>query len=146
MNMDNVFEDNDFQSLRSFAVDYAGMSGAPGLFVVVDRFTGETPEKVWVIHTQEQVVVEDNGFILKADSGATMRGTFVVPGEVKIDVEETQRGRKILASGGENFFVVMTVQNGIAPEVEISGSGLDAEVRVEERMILFGEDRVIFGK
>ncbi|MGD1703975.1 hypothetical protein [Dapis sp. BLCC M229] len=146
MNMDNVFEGNDFQSLRSFAVDYSGVSGVPGLFVVVDKFAGETPEKVWVMHTQEQVVVEDNGFILKANSGATMRGTFVTPGEVKLDVEETKRGRKILASGGENFFVVMTVQNGIAPEVDISASGLDAEVKVGERIIMFGEDRVIFAK
>ncbi|OZH54136.1 hypothetical protein AFK68_12830 [Hydrocoleum sp. CS-953] len=142
MNMDDVFKDNDFQSLRSFGVDYSGVSGAPGLFVVVDRFTGDAPEKVWVMHTQEQVVVEDNGFMLKANSGATMRGTFVTPGEVKLDVEETKRGSKILASGGDNFFVVMTVQNGIAPEVEIFGSGLDAEVRVGERMIIFREDRV----
>ena len=143
MNMDDVFENNNFESLRSFAVDYGGVSGAPGLFVVVDRFSGETPEKVWVMHTQEQVVVEDNTFILKANSGATMRGTFVAPTNVKVDVEETDRGRKILASGGENFFVVMTVQNAVAPEVEISGSGLDAEVRVGERMIMFREDKII---
>ena len=146
MGMDNVFENNGFELLRSFAVDYSGVSGVPGLFVVVDRFSGDTPEKVWVMHTQEQVVVEDNGFLLKADSGATMRATFVTPAEVKVDVEETQRGRKILVSGGENFFVVMTVQNDVIPDLEILGSGLNAEVKVGERIILFSEDRVVLRK
>ncbi|MGB3513303.1 MAG: hypothetical protein WBA93_29630 [Microcoleaceae cyanobacterium] len=156
MDIDGVFEieknrkenlmEIPFESLRSFAVDYSGVSGAPGLFVVVDKFSGDTPQKVWVMHTQEQVAVEDNGFILKADSGATMRGTFIAPGEVKVDVEETERGRKILASGGENFFVVMTVQNAVAPEVEISGNGLDAEVRVGKRMVLFNGEKIVLRK
>ena len=144
--MDDVFKDNGFESLRSFAVDYSGISGIPALFVVVDKFTGDTPEKVWVMHTQEQVVVKDNGFILKADSGATMSGIFVAPGEVKIDVEETDRGRRILARGSNNFFVVMTVQNGIVADFEISGSGLDAQVRVGKRMILFRDDKIILKK
>lgn len=146
MNMDNVFKDNNFESLRSFAVDYSGVSGAPGLFVVVDKFTGDTPEKVWVMHTQEQVVLESNSFTLKANSGATMKGIFVVPSDVKLNIEETERGQKILATGGDNFFVVMTVQNAIAPEVEISGNGLDAEVKIGKRRILFSEDKVILGK
>ena len=146
ISMDDVFKDNGFESLRSFAVDYSGISGIPALFVVVDKFTGDTPEKVWVMHTQEQVVVKDNGFILKADSGATMSGIFVAPGEVKIDVEETDRGRRILARGSNNFFVVMTVQNGIVADFEISGSGLDAQVRVGKRMILFRDDKIILKK
>ena len=146
ISMDDVFKDNGFESLRSFAVDYSGISGIPALFVVVDKLTGDTPEKVWVMHTQEQVVVKNNAFILRADSGATMREIFVAPGEVKIEVEETYRGRKILARGGENFFVVMTVQNGIVPNFEISGSGLDAQVRVGKRMILFRENKIILKK
>ena len=91
-------------------------------------------------------MVKDNGFILKADSGATMSGIFVAPGEVKIDVEETDRGRRILARGSNNFFVVMTVQNGIVADFEISGSGLDAQVRVGKRMILFRDDKIILKK
>jgi hypothetical protein len=50
-----------------------------------------------------------------------------------------------LATGGNDFFVIMTVQQGQAPPVTISGRGLDAMVRVGKQTVHFGSDRIFLG-
>ncbi|NES86066.1 MAG: hypothetical protein F6K10_34415 [Moorea sp. SIO2B7] len=132
--------------LRSFAVDYSGASGAPGLFVVVDKFTTEnsqSQDKTWVMHTEGKVTIEGQSFTIKSISGATMQGTFVTPNKVKISFEGGENGGVIRATGGNPFFVVMTVQKGLAPEVQISGSGLNAQVKVGGQSISFGDDKIV---
>ncbi|GBF79487.1 hypothetical protein [Aphanothece sacrum] len=135
------------QGLRSFAVDYSGASGVPGLFVVVDKFMGsveaeEFKEKVWVMHTEGNVTIEGKSFIIKANNGATMKGTFVAPSQVKISVEKTNKGSKILARGGNEFFIIMTVQKGSYPEIKVIGTGLNSEIKIGNQQIYFSQNRI----
>ncbi|CCQ54623.1 MAG: hypothetical protein MK111_12715 [Crocosphaera sp.] len=133
--------------LRSFAVDYSQSSGVPGLFVLVDRFLGnneaeEFKEKVWIMHTAGNVTVKDNSFLIKGKNKTTMKGTFVVPESVKVTTEKTEEGTKIVATGGQEFFVIMTVQKKSPPPLTIKGLGMDAKVTVGKQKISFDQDRI----
>ncbi|MDJ0598233.1 MAG: hypothetical protein QNJ37_05270 [Crocosphaera sp.] len=133
--------------LRSFAVDYSQTSGVPGLFVVVDRFIGnndaeEFKEKVWIMHTPGNVTVKDNSFIIQGSNQATMKGTFIAPKAVKITTQKTDIGTKIMATGGQEFFVIMTVQKKSPPPLTITGSGMEAKVTIGEQKISFDQDRI----
>lgn len=153
---DDIFRPNSdppvgIGSVRSFAADYSGAAGVPGLFAVADRFLGSTEaeefrEKVWVMHTEGEVTLQGQRFTIRAANGATMAGTFVAPAPVKLSWQKTATGGKILAAGGSEFFVVMSVQQGSAPAVQVSGSGLNATVKVGEQEIRFEGDRLVLSK
>ena len=135
-------------SIRAFLVDYSGLSGAPGLFAVVDQFRGSInadmfQEKVWVMHTQEQVSLHGKGFTLRAANGATLSATFIAPAQVTLSNEKTKSGNKVLAQGGSEFFVVMTVQQGTAPSLQISGTGLTTKVKLGQQQIRWRNNRLI---
>ena len=49
----------------------------------------------------------------------------------------------IHATGGDSFFVVITVQKGAPPEVRTDGTGLDAVVTVGERRLSFDGEKII---
>jgi hypothetical protein len=134
-------------NLRAFAADYSGLSGSPGLFVVVDDFitnvaAPEFAEKTWTMHTEEKVKIEERGFLLEAKNGATMKGTFIAPTKVKISYRRTEKGGTILATGKGSFFVVMTVQKGAAPEVKIAGEDIGSIVQIGKRTIYFRDERI----
>ena len=144
---DAVVEQMGISALRSFAVDYSGASGAPGLFVVVDNFTGAVngdrfSRKTWTMHTEGTVTLDEQRFTIESPSGATLTGTFVAPLGVQIAFQKEKEGGTISATGGNQFFVVMTVQKGAAPEVKISGTGLQAKVQVGKQTITFQKDRI----
>jgi hypothetical protein len=131
--------------LRSFAVDYSGASGVPGLFVVVDKFDPEdnqSDEKTWRMHTEGDVSIQGQSFTIQSNSGSTMQATFVTPDGVNIAFEPEETGGVIRATGGDEFFLVMTVQKGLPPEVEISGRGLNAQVQVGDRTISFQDEKI----
>ena len=121
------------------------------LFAVVDQFLGspeaeEFREKVWVMHTEGKVTIKGQNFTIQAANGATMVGTFIAPTRVKLSWEKTDTGSKIIATGGSEFFVVMSVQRGQAPAVKVEGSGLAATVRVGKQEISFDGDRLVLSK
>ncbi len=128
--------------LRSFAVDYSNSSGASGLFVIVDRFKPDNLEKKWIMYTQENVTIDGQSFLLKSSNGATMKGTFITP--VKIAVETTKNGHKIIAEGKNEFFIVMTVQKKLPPSLTMEGNGLNAFVKVGKQTISVSNERIIF--
>ncbi len=133
--------------LRSFAVDYSKASGVPGLFVLVDRFIGnneaeEFKEKVWIMHTAGTVTVNNNTFLIQGKNQATMKGTFIVPKSVKITTKKTEEGTKIIATGGQEFFVIMTVQKKSPPSLKITGIGMTAQVEIGQQKISFDQDRI----
>ncbi|MGK7956361.1 MAG: hypothetical protein AB4063_14090, partial [Crocosphaera sp.] len=137
----------EITGLRSFAVDYSQASGVPGLFVVVDRFIGnneaeEFNEKIWIMHTEGKVTVENNSFIIQSNNQATLKGTFVVPESVTITTEKTEEGTKIRATGGQEFFVIMTVQKKSPPPLKITGAGMETKVTIGEQKISFDQDRI----
>ncbi len=137
--------------LRSFAVDYSGMSGAPGLFVLVDEFAlkntiEDYKVKTWTMHTEGKVRVKGQTFTISSPSGATMQGTVVTPKGAAIAVKSTQHSNIIRITGVKQFFVVMTVQRGNAPNINISGDDLDAKVTVGKQVISYREGRIVLDK
>jgi hypothetical protein len=154
------YKDLGIRAVRAMAVDYSGKSGAPCLFVLVDRIRGGG-KKVWTWNLGDaavvpKVAIAGNTFTVPKGAAA-LRGVFVTPGAVqaKATVNEVMLGaagrqtpRKIpsiLAQGGEDFFLVATVQEAGAapPAVQIEGTGLDAKVTVGRRRVAFDGEKVV---
>jgi hypothetical protein len=130
--------------VRSFAIDYSQASGSPGLFVLMDKLLGKVDEpefinKTWVMNTKGNVALGKNTFTI-TQNGATMQGTFITP--VQLKVETTNTGKRILATGSQEFLVVMTVQKSRPPAVKIIGKGLDAIVQIGAQEISIIDDAV----
>ena len=134
--------------LRSFAVDYSGKSGTPGLFAIVDsiaiREQNDFQSKTWIMHTEGKVTIQDSTFTIESPEGKTLRGTFISPQGVQLSYQVTETGGVIHAKGVNNFFVVMTVQHDQPPKIAIEGNGLTARVTVGGRIITFVENRIMF--
>lgn len=147
--------DTGVRGIRSFAVDYSGKAGVPALFVVVDSIDGaDARDAVWLMHAGTGRA-SSNGrtFTIAADRGASLKGTFAAPADVRFVEHPAVKAdgwpspiRAVCASGGSQYFVVMTLQSGAAPEVGISGSGLDATVTVGQQTVRFDGKKIVFGK
>jgi hypothetical protein len=160
----SAFADTGITGTRSLAVDYSGRSGAPCLLAIADKIRGGK-SKVWVwqlgqaagknpVNDLAKTRVEGNTFtITKGD--ATLRGTFVLPQDVKLSAEvRNQRmiggaasvAGKVLerpiagvfAEGGDEFLVVVTLQRGTAPAVKVDG----AKARVGDRLVSLNRERI----
>jgi len=165
-----AFEDSGISGLRSFGVDYSGKCGAPGLFAVVDKIRGGH-EKVWLWQVPEvdapgkkpqmaDVAVNDNTFTIR-QGDATLHATFITPAPVKLTAgTRTMQIKKsaghgagkpmdvrfsaVFAEGGDEFFVVATLQRGGPPPVTVEGRGLDAKARVGTRVVSFDGQKLVF--
>jgi hypothetical protein len=156
----SAYKDLGIRALRALAVDYSGKSGAPCLFVLVDKIQGGK-SKVWTWNLGEAAVVPNvtvagNAFTVPKGA-ATLRGVFVAPekAQVKAIVNEVKVGGKgevtsrkvptLMAQGGDNFFLVATVQDaGVTPPaVKVEGAGLDATVTVGGRKIRFDGQKIV---
>ncbi len=134
--------------LRSFAIDYSASSGAPGLFVLVDEFIPQNnindyKVKTWTMHTEGKIKVKGQTFMIFSPSGATMQGTVITPKGAAIAVKSSQAGNTIGITGIKQFFIVMTVQQGSPPKVDISGDNLDAKVTVGKQTISYQEGKIV---
>jgi hypothetical protein len=67
--------------------------------------------------------------------GATMRGTFVQPPDVRLTVTN----QTLHATGGGEFLVVMTVQLGAAPDVKADGG----TARIGRRSVAFRNENIV---
>lgn len=137
------------RALRSFAVDYSQKSGTPVLVAIADVFEGSTDnpyfaQKDWIMHTEGKVTIKNNQFTIDNGKGANLTGVFVTPNQVKITYEKTEIGGKITATGGNEFWVVMTIQKGESPPIKIRGKSLDARVDVGKQTIRFINNRLVF--
>jgi hypothetical protein len=132
------------RSFRAFAVDYSGESGAPALFVLVDKVSGGT-DREWLLHTAgKSLRQEGQVFVIEGDDGATLRGTFITPAPVRLHIEEKDGIRTLHARGDDpknaTFFVLLTIQRGPAPAVSVQGRGLSAVVTVGKQTIQYARD------
>jgi len=152
--------DGDISGSRSFAADYSGKSGAPGLFALADRITGGA-KKVWMWQLPRaerdgpayKLDIEGNSFTL-AYRDASLQATFISPKNVRI-TQAKGRFKAHPLSGvddaevsaihatGENpaagdFFVVITIQRGDGPQVKPDG----AKASVGERTVAFDGARI----
>jgi hypothetical protein len=152
--------DLGIRGMRSVAVDYSGKSGAPALFVIVDKITGGG-KKVWQWqlpkHDDSSCTVDTKKNTFTITQGDTsLKATFISPANVKLALAQGKENihlkygnygdvnlNAIHATGGDSFFVVMTLQRGDAPNVEVDGTGLNAEVRVGEKNIGFDGENIV---
>ncbi|MGC9453874.1 MAG: HEAT repeat domain-containing protein [Phycisphaerae bacterium] len=144
--------------LRAVAADFSGKSGAPAMFVIVDKIEGG-PQRAWLWNTAG-VASGDTFTITRGD--ASLRAVFVAPEGVDVrndgtidvpatdedadpgDIETVSVPVVAKAEPGQSYFVVMTMQEGEAPEVVVeSGEGLDAVVLVGRRRIRFDGEKII---
>ena len=159
-----LFRESGIRGWRAVGVDYSGASGVPCLLVLVDKIEGGK-RKIWrwpLDKVADNGTVDGNSFTVR-QGDATLRGTFVSPGNLKLNVgtESTtyieptfKRKRTDSASGvfaeasaGDAvFFVVVTLQKGEAPKVNATGKGLDTVVNVGKQTVRFADGKVVFGR
>ena len=144
----NQSKTGQLQLIRSFGVDYGKFSGAEAVFAIVDLFKGDESatdfqEKVWIMHTEGKVTIEQNRFTIQAPSGETLQGIFASPAHVKISYEAAT-GR-IMATGGNQFFVVMSLQRDNPPFLKLLNNfGLNSTVQVGMQKVRFIDNRIVF--
>lgn len=108
------------------------------------------------IDADEGVAIEGNSFTITRED-ASMRGTFVTPGDAELEFSERSIyqitykygisrtfSKAVFAAGDGEFFCVITIQQGEPPEVEIEGEGLDARVKIGDRIVRFDGTKVVF--
>jgi hypothetical protein len=105
------------------------------------------------------VILADDSFTIQKPEGS-LRATFATPRKPTLEKGGTDKpylGAKcsfgfqtlsgVRATGGDDYFVVMTIQPGAAPQVLATGSTLDdTVVTVGKRTIRFSQDRIQFGE
>ncbi len=122
--IDSAFKPSGITGLRAFAVDYSGRSGAPCLFVVVDKISGGH-QKLWMWRLNDQVVDEKRGTVLEPSDlqyttvrgntacvarpdGTSMQLTFISPPGIELAAEKRNivytktynRGQGIMSAPG----------------------------------------------
>jgi hypothetical protein len=112
-----------------------------------------------VIEADERVKLEADGFTL-TQGDANLRATFVIPSKPRLEFAEKAQYRDlpkfgvqrnsskaVFATGGDEFFAILTFQRGRGPEVRtLQGKGLGATVRVGEQTVRFDGQKIIFGE
>jgi hypothetical protein len=137
--------------VRSFAVDYSGASGSPGLFVLLDALVGSVDEsafrgRTWVMNTEGKVRLGQNRLAIAGPDGSNLEATFITPVSVRLQVEKTATGSRILARGEDDFLVVMTVQSGTPPQVKATGTGRNTRITVGQQEIAIDNGTIKLGK
>ena len=113
----------------------------------------------WVTAKENEVKTHERGFTITAPNGATLNATFLHPHAPKIHVGEESPWHEvnyhwdhqyacfpvkiIRAEGGCEFFVVMTLQHGKAPDVAVTGKGLAATATVGKSRVRFDDGMVV---
>ena len=130
--------DEGVEAKRAFAVDYSGESGAEGLYAVVDTVDGLSGHR-WRMQMPGRPDTDGRRFTFTR-GGATFSGIVVGPAHAELDANRDG----LDVRGGNRFFIVMTLQEGDSlPEMEVTGEGLDARVRVGERTVRFDGERIV---
>ncbi len=135
------FVDTGIRAKRYLAFDFSGASGAPVLFVVIDRTQG-AKDLTWNMKLAAgsgAVKVEGNTVTAGDPAGANLKCTFITPKTVALT-------GAIKATGGDEYFAVITVQNGTAPEVKVEGEGLGATVSVGHQTLRLDGEKIVLMK
>jgi hypothetical protein len=156
--------DIGIRAVRCLGVDYSGKCGAPCLVVVGDRLTGTQGSNVWQLATEREntVICTNSQFVITAPNGATLKGTVVRPAGAQVRTLEYEHvheinyhgahkrstflRRAILVDGKDKeqeFLVLMTLQKGDAPAVEVWHDG--AAAIVGKRKVSFDGKQIVLG-
>ena len=177
MNMDRVYAgrgggrrpkpvDIGIRGMRSFAVDYSGMSGAPCLVAVVDSVSGTKGKNFWQMCTEgpqrHRIATRPDGFRISSPSGASLNGTVAAPRSPRVEAGRFKTGHEanynyyqnhfevhfqrqhVDVRGGEFFFVVMTLQPDRPPRVHYTGEGPATAAFAGERIVRFDGEKIVF--
>jgi hypothetical protein len=160
-----ALKDIGITGLRALAVDYSGKSGAPALIVLVDQINGGKNKLwYWPLAKPENgsnsdlanTKVEGNTFTITRGD-CSLKATFVPTGKLHLWAGTAEKSffsrgstknrniPAVLGEGVDNFYVIITLQRGAAPEVKIDGEGLAARITVGERTVTFDGAEVTFG-
>jgi len=151
------------RGMRSVAVDYSGKCGAPALLAVVDKISGGG-KKIWqwqlpkLDDKSDSVEISGSTFTIR-QGDASLKATFVTPAGVKLEIAKGERTihlkygkydgvnlNAVHAAGGDNFFVIMTLQQDEAPQVGVEGTGLSTRATVGTQTISFDGEKIVFAK
>ena len=141
---------------RALAFDYSGKSGAPCLFVLVDKIDGGKERWWhWTFDDRALAATKVAGNTFTIDFGdASLKATFITPADPRLDARaenltienETISQPRIRAISQDHFFVVATIQKKDAPAVKVEGTGLDAKVSVGNQTVRFDGTKIVLGE
>lgn len=153
-------------ALRAFAADYSGKSGAKALFVIVDAFANDNNRpKTWRMNLAANKKIQDVAIAAKTGTAALPGRSFTVappegparlhvnmiyPPDAKLTVDQlgTTVGTMQFVradSPSNGYFVILTLHDGPAPDINTQGEGLNASVTVGKQTIRFDGERITFG-
>ena len=123
--------------LRHIAVDLSGACGSPLLVAVVDRCEGLSG--AWRLPLSAKPTdVGPGRFVVAGGAGASLAGWVIAPAGARLS------GSQLPAA--EEYFVVMTIQQGAASAARVDGAGLGAKVTIGGRTVAFDGQRIVLGK
>jgi hypothetical protein len=129
---------------------------------VADRLKGTQGQNTWQmpLPRELEVAIEGNAFTVSAKTGGTLRGTVVLPPQAQISTAEYEHVHEINYHGGHNhgkfplrallvkgtdkdqdFFVVMTLQQGPVPPCAIQGPS----AKIGQQTIAFDGEKLALG-
>jgi hypothetical protein len=135
------FIDRGIEASRYVAVDLSGACGAPVLLAVIDQTRG-AKGLTWNMKLAKEAgaaKVEGNTVTVGDPAGANLKCTFIAPKALTLTGE-------IKATGADEYFVVITVQNGQAPAVKVEGEGLSAKVTIGGKPVSFDGAKIVLEK
>jgi hypothetical protein len=135
------FIDHGIRATRHMAIDLSGASGAPVLLAILDQSKG-AKDFAWNLKLAKEAgtaKIVDNTVIVGDPSAANLRCTFLAP-------KAPTLAPSIKATGGEDYYAVITIQNGAAPAVKTEGEGLTARVSVGNQALRFDGTKIVLEK
>jgi hypothetical protein len=131
------------RATRHVGVDYTGAGGAPGIFAVVDSVSGGG-DKCWTMHTEGSPTATADGFTIAGrEAGTSLQGHVIAPADATVAI--SNRTIRVSSSAERvDFFVVMTLQRGAAPNLAVAGEGLNATVTTGRRHVRFIDGHLVF--
>lgn len=110
------FVDQGIRATRHVAIDLSGQSGAPVLLAILDQSKG-AKDFAWNLKLAREAgagKVDGNTVTVGDPAGANMKVTFV-------GAKSPALTPAIKATGSDEYFAIITVQNGRAPAVKVDG-------------------------
>jgi hypothetical protein len=138
MSRGGSFIDHGVRATRYMAIDLSGASGAPVLVAILDQSKG-AKDFAWNLKLAQGGKVDGNAVNVGDPAGANMRCTFIAPKAPVLT-------GGIKATGGDEYYAVITIQNGAAPEVKAEGDGLTAKVTVGRQVLRFDGVKFVLEK
>jgi hypothetical protein len=123
------------------ALDLSGACGAPLLFVVVDKSAG-AKDFTWNMKLAGgagAAKIEGNTVLVGNPAAENLKCAFVSSKALTLT-------GAISAAGADEYFAVITVQTGAAPEMKVEGEGLAAKVSIGGQTVRLDGEKIALGK